>query len=102
MRLDEFFSDVLDIKSEALVEKLCAAARVVKVKKGELLIREGERQGNTLFLMEGICRGYDILENGKETTEFFLYSARSADDDGTYAAWRCGGQSDGRDGRYLC
>lgn len=73
MKLDEFFSEVLDIKSEALVEKLCEAARIIKVKKGELLIREGESQGNTLFLMEGICRGYDILENGEETTDFFLY-----------------------------
>lgn len=73
MTLGDFFSGVLEIEDTLLIQDLCEISKIVEPKKGELLIRIGEEQKGLLFLIEGICRGYFVAEDGREVTDSFIH-----------------------------
>lgn len=65
----DFFKNILSINDEWLVDQLMDITTSIHVKKGEFLIREGEKQKDFIFLVHGIFRGYYLDSNGKEITE---------------------------------
>lgn len=71
MTLSEFFTESLEITNEELLEELCSVSIFTKLKKGEYVVKRGEKQSSIAFLVEGICRGYYESVDGKEVTECF-------------------------------
>lgn len=69
MVIRDFYTEVLHISDEELIEKLLAKTSIRHIPKGELLVREGERVKNIDFLWDGILRGFFVDANGKEITD---------------------------------
>lgn len=69
METRDFFKNILSINDEKLLDQLMDITTCVHIKKGELLIRQGEEQKDFIFLVHGIFRGYYLDSNGKEITE---------------------------------
>ena len=72
MSLEHFFSSMLGIENKKVVQRLCEISQVTSLRQGQVLARKGEAQRNLLFLLEGVCRGYYITEDGAEVTDCFL------------------------------
>lgn len=70
--LPAFFRDILKLPDEALIQRAQEIAEVRKIKKGEMVIREGDKIQDVLFLIDGIFRGYFFGANGKEITDCFV------------------------------
>ncbi len=80
--IEHYLSEVLEIpRSETA---LCGSFYTVRnIKKGELLLREGEVCRHTYFVEKGLLRMYSIAKNGKEhiiqfAPESWLMSDRSS------------------------
>lgn len=71
MTLRDFFTVSLKITNEELLKELCSVSVFTKLKKGEHVVKRGQRQSSIAFLVEGICRGYYESVDGKEVTECF-------------------------------
>lgn len=71
MGICDFFRDVLHVPEGEALDAIVAAAELKRLKKGELLIREGEQQSKVFFLVKGILRGYFFDANGREITDCF-------------------------------
>lgn len=68
-----YFTEILGIKNQELLEKFSKAATIKAFKKGSNIVKKGEYQGSIYFLIEGILRGYSQNSHGKEVTECFIY-----------------------------
>ena len=73
MKTEDFFSTILKISSPSAIQRLVRASEKKQVRRGELIIREGEVQKNLLFLMQGILRGYFIDVCGNDITDCFNF-----------------------------
>lgn len=71
MLIRDFYTEILQISDPKLMDKILAITELKHLKKGEYLIREGERQTHVYFLLNGILRGYFLDINGKDITDCF-------------------------------
>ncbi len=80
--IEHYLSEVLEIPSSETA--LCGSFYNIRsIKKGELLLREGEVCRHTYFVEKGLLRMYSIAKNGKEhiiqfAPERWLMSDRSS------------------------
>lgn len=65
----DFLKDILHITDEQLLRKMTTLCEVRTIKKGEWLIRQGQKPIRLYFLIEGIFRGSFIGVNGKDMTD---------------------------------
>lgn len=89
MKTEDFFSTILKISSPSAIRRLVRASEKKPVRRGELIIREGEIQKNLLFLMQGILRGYFIDVYGNDITDCFNFKPGHA----VMSAFEIGGSS---------
>ena len=71
MEIREFLSEVLQVTDEALLKQIMEITTAFSTKKGSLVIAQGERQTDFIFLATGIFRGYYLDADGKENTDCF-------------------------------
>jgi len=66
----QHFSKISPLSAEeaAAIE---ASMRVENFKKGTLLLREGQVQVNSYFILEGCIREYILIDGEEKTTNFF-------------------------------
>ena len=57
MKTEDFFSAILKISSPSAIRRLVRASEKKPVRRGELIIREGEMQKNLLFFNAGNSEG---------------------------------------------
>lgn len=69
MDIRQFYHETLHVEDPDLLEGLISITNIVYLDKGELLVRQGDRQTDFLFLVSGIFRGYYLNVNGKEVTD---------------------------------
>lgn len=69
MDIRRFYHETLHVEDPDLLEGLISITNIVYLDKGELLVRQGDRQTDFLFLVSGIFRGYYLDVNGKEVTD---------------------------------
>ena len=77
MDIRSFYSDVLKITDDALLEALLPVSTAKVIEKKQILLREGERQDYCAFLGSGFLRGYMLDKDGKEITTGFSYHGGS-------------------------
>lgn len=65
------FIDLKDELNELEKEKLLFGSKVIKVGKGEHLVKTGDEVSHAYFLLEGIVRYYVTTEDGREFTKAF-------------------------------
>ena len=73
MELEHFFRDAIHISDQALLDQVADQAQMVHIKKGQLLIRQGEGQTQVYFLIKGILRGYFLDAKGRDITDCFVF-----------------------------
>lgn len=73
MQAKSFFTDVLHISDMELVQALLSVTEYRHLNKGEMLIREGERQREFVFLVKGILRGFFLDVNGYDITDCLAF-----------------------------
>lgn len=69
MDIRQFYHETLHVEDPDLLEGLISITNIMYLDKGELLVRQGDRQTDFLFLVSGIFRGYYLDVNGKEVTD---------------------------------
>ena len=57
MLLRDFYRNVYRLEGEQLISELEAVSGLRMVRRGEVVLREGETQKDALLLIEGVCRG---------------------------------------------
>lgn len=67
----EFFVNILHVSSPDLLHDLLNITEHRRIRAGELLVREGERQREFPFLIKGILRGFYLDINGHDITDCF-------------------------------
>lgn len=60
-RLEKFYRETLQIKEDGLVQAAVPASKILTLRVGEILIREGTVPTNLCFLLKGVIRG--VLPN---------------------------------------
>lgn len=73
MTKELFYTEVMKITDPALAKRMADLSRQVHLEKKELLIREGERQEQFVFLLEGVLRGFFLDINGREITDCIAF-----------------------------
>lgn len=68
-RLEKFYRETLQIKEDGLVQAAVPASRILTLRVGEILIREGTVPTNLCFLLKGVIRGVLPNHNGKDVTD---------------------------------
>lgn len=71
MQIEFFWKEALGIEDALLVEALSSVSEIVQVKKGEILVRQGEVQAWITLIIEGVFRGYYLNDEGREVTDCF-------------------------------
>lgn len=71
MEAEAFYVDVLHIKAERLAKELAKITKPMHLRKGEILIHEGDVQDHFVFLTDGILRGFFLDANGRDVTDCF-------------------------------
>ena len=71
MDRETFFTEVLGIRSKALLDELCKVSIIETFEKGEFIVREETLPAQLYILIEGICRGFFTNDNGREITDCF-------------------------------
>ena len=71
----DFYTEVLHISDEELLEKLLAKTSIRHIPKGDLLVREGEQVKNIDFLWDGILRGFLLMPTGRKLPIVSAFSA---------------------------
>ncbi len=77
MLLRDFYRNVYHLEGAQLLSELEAASSLRVIRRGEVVLREGETQKDALLLIEGVFRGYFYDEEGREVTECFAYEIGS-------------------------
>lgn len=75
---EQFFADHLEIRNPTLAEELAAAAELVPVKRGNVVMQIGEKSAMLSLVVRGVFRGFMFDENGVEVTDCFAYEAGDA------------------------
>lgn len=73
MRADEFYSDVYHVSDKELIRQLAGMTKQKNVKKGEVIVQEGEIQSWTYFLVSGVLRGFFLDARGRDITDCFAF-----------------------------
>ncbi len=68
---ERFYVEVLHITEKRLAEKLAKITEPVQLRKGEILLHEGDVQDHFVFLTDGILRGFFLDANGRDVTDCF-------------------------------
>ena len=76
--IEWFYTDILHVQDKKLVKELVKITNYVNLRKGKILIHEGEVQNHFDFLMEGILRGFFFNVNGREVTDCFAFRPGTA------------------------
>lgn len=71
MQKREFYSSVIGLTDDELIDRLCGYSEVVGVRSGTLITRQGEKQKYITFILNGVFRGYYVDVDGKEITDCF-------------------------------
>ena len=71
MQIREFYSGVIGLTDDELIDRLCGYSEIVSVRSGTLITRQGEKQKYITFLLNGVFRGYYVDIDGKEITDCF-------------------------------
>lgn len=71
-----FFEKGLCLSEEHIITRLADESKIKMVKKGRLLVEEGEIQSLLFFMIEGVVRGYVIKADGQDITDCFVYKYR--------------------------
>jgi len=77
MELKEFFENIVQVHDEAILRQLLKKAEVKTLKRGQLLLSNGEQCGKVFILVKGWMRGYLTSEEGQEINDRFFW--RSGD-----------------------
>lgn len=73
MEIMTYLHETLGLPKEVLTKPLLEVTEVRTLKKGELLIRQGEEQSHVTFLVNGILRGFFLDAGGQEVTDCFAF-----------------------------
>ena len=73
MEVRAFLTNVYGLRDGERIEAVCGCATTFTVKRGELLLREGDPVYDAFFLVSGVFRGYFLDANGKEITDCLVY-----------------------------
>ena len=71
MDMYKFFSAVLNLHNNDLIEDLKSISEYKFINKGEIIIENGQIQTDIYFLINGIFRAYFYNDKGKEFTDCF-------------------------------
>jgi CRP-like cAMP-binding protein len=66
----QHFSKISPLSTEEAAA-IAESMRVEIFKKGTMLLREGQIQINSYFILEGCIREYIVIDSEKKTTNFF-------------------------------
>lgn len=69
MDVEKFFRETMHVYDVSLAKSLADMSELVHLKKGALLIKQGDKQEDFLFLIDGIFRGFYLDVNGREITD---------------------------------
>lgn len=69
MDKETFFREVMQVEDDLLVNRLAEMADFVHLKKGSFLVKQGDKQEDFFFLVEGIFRGGYLDIHGREVTD---------------------------------
>lgn len=75
MDINQFITDYLDIRNEELRKIVRDEARILNVRRGEILVHSGQIQKDIYFVISGVLRGYFIGADGRELTDCFCCKA---------------------------
>ena len=73
LEAEVFYVDFLHITEERLAAELVEITNPIQLRKGEILIHEGEAQDHYVFLTDGILRGFFLDANRRDVTDCFGY-----------------------------
>lgn len=71
MEIGTFLCDVLRVDDVEILKQVSEITTAFSTKKGNLVITQGERQEDFIFLVTGIFRGFYLGADGKENTDCF-------------------------------
>lgn len=72
MCIKAFYREILGVADENLVQQIADETKVIRLKKGEMLIRAGDNQEYVPFLYNGILRGFFFDGEGRDITDCFI------------------------------
>lgn len=73
MDLYTFFSQLISTEDNNLIKEIISYSSVHEYKKGDTIIRTGEKITRVDFLISGVYRGYFIDSSGRDITDCFAY-----------------------------
>jgi len=76
-QLIEFIRSKISVNEEEL-RRILLHFRVIKAKKNEILLTEGEASRHTFFVKKGCLRIFFINEDGQESTRYFAFENQFA------------------------
>lgn len=69
----DFFQTRIDVKGEEALAELEEITEVIQMKRGDILLKQGEIAEKVFFQGDGIMRGFFLDEEGREHTECFTW-----------------------------
>lgn len=73
MSVRDFFRERYGIKGEEALDGLEAITEVIQMKRGDILLKQGEIAEKVFFQVDGIMRGFFLDEEGRDHTECFSW-----------------------------
>ena len=70
---NDFYRNILHLTDAHLIDRLVKISEPLRLNKGDILVREGEKQDHFVLLVSGILRGYFLDVNGRDVTDCFGY-----------------------------
>lgn len=67
----DYFRERCGIKGEELLTEMEAITEVIYLKRGDIMLQQGQMAENVFFQVEGIMRGFFLDKDGREHTECF-------------------------------
>ncbi len=67
----DYFRDRCGIKGEELLAEMEAITEIIYLKRGDIVLQQGQMAESVFFQAEGIMRGFFVDREGKEHTECF-------------------------------
>lgn len=77
---DQFLLEALKDIPKLELTKLINIIKIVKLKKNEVLINEGDSYQKFFYVKKGLIRGFNIDENGDDKTIFFIWDKEFGSD----------------------
>ena len=69
----KFIEEKFGISNEVLLQSLTEQSKLETIRRGKMLISDGERQTVLPVLVSGIFRGFVLDEEGREVTDCFAF-----------------------------